>query len=320
LVFLVTAYLVASGSAFSQADRNLPKLGILWTADPLTAAPYLNAFKEGLRELGWVDGRTVTLIERYDHDDPSQRAKLAAELVEVGVNLLYANDPSLPSARKASKSIPIVCPDFSDPVSTGAATSLARPADNVTGMSWQSVESAVKRLQLTKELLPRTQRVGFIFEPTYNGSMMELPGLLGAAEKSGVAIEKLEVRSPPDLERALLAIRGKRLDALLVSTTPITWPAIERIIEVANQNRIAVVSVTEHYARSGAVVTYGADLIHLYRRSAYYVDRILKGVPPGDLPIEQPTQFDLIVNLRAASILRLQVPESLTLRAPKIIR
>jgi putative ABC transport system substrate-binding protein len=311
---------MASGLAAAQSRRDLSKVGVLWTVDPSTAAPYLASFKEGLRALGWIEGRTIQIIERYDAGDSAGRPELAAELVALGVDVLYVSDSALPAARSATKTIPIVCADFYDPILEGITTSMARPDGNVTGVSWQSVESAGKRVQLTQELKPRTRRVGLMFDANDPGALMELRGILTAARQARIAVEKLDLRAPNDIEPALAKLRGARLDALIVSANTLTWPVIDRIVEVASARDIPVISEPEDFAKAGAIITYGPDMFALYRRSASFVDRILKGAAPKDLPIEKPTRFELVVNLKTAKTLRLAIPKSIMERATKVIR
>ena len=320
IVVILAGCLLTPGLAAAQARRDLPTVGVLWTSDPSTAAPYLDAFKEGLRDLGWIDGRTIQMVVRYDDNDPLRRPELAAELVALGVDLLYTFDPALPATRGATKTIPIVCPDFYDPVAEGITTSMARPDGNVTGLSWQSVESAAKRLQLTRELLPRARRIGVMFDANDLGALLELGGVIAAAREAGIAIEKLELRSSRDIELVLAELKGAGLDALLLVTSALMWPAIDRITAVATANRIPVVAEPREFAEAGAIIAYGPDIGAVLRRSAYFVDRLLRGAAPSDLPIEQPTRFHLVINVKTARVLGLAIPRSVTEGATKVIR
>jgi putative ABC transport system substrate-binding protein len=317
---LVAAFFVAGGIALLKPRRDLPIVAVLWIMDPSTTGPYLQHFKEGLHDLGWVDGRNVRIVERYDEGDAGRRPRLAAELLRLDPDSLYVSAPALPAARNATTRVPIICPDFYDPVLEGATTSLARPDRNVTGVSWQTVDSAGKRVQLIRELLPRARRVGMMFDATDVGGQIELHGVAAMAREVGITVEKLELRTPQDIEPALTRLKGGKLDALIVGANTLTWPAFERIESAATANRIPIVSEPEEFATEGAVVTYGPDMFALYRRSAIFVDRILKGATPKDLPIEQPTAFDLVVNLKAASTMGVAVPETVLERATKVIR
>jgi len=310
--------LVGVGTAHARSD--MPKLGVLWISDPETAEPYLRPVKAGLKDLGWIDGRNIQILERYDHGDASRRPALAAELVALGVDVLYVSDPWLPTARSATKTIPIVCADFFDPIQEGVTTSLARPDRNVTGLSWQSVDAASKRLQLMKELIPRVRRVGMMLDANDPGGLIELRGVSAAAKENGITIERLDLRGPADIAPALAKLSVLKIDALLVSANWIVWPSIERIVGAAATYRIPVVSEPTYFAEVGAVLTYGPEVLAMYRRGAYFIDRILRGASPGDLPIEQPTLFDLSVNLRTAATLGIQLPPSILVRATKVIR
>ena len=315
---LLIACLTAPGLVIAQDRRDLPKLGALWVFDPSTAAPYVRAFKEALRERGWIDGRTIQIIERYDNNDPARRQIIAEEVVALQVDLLHVNDAILPAARKASQTIPMVCPDFYDPIEEGFTTSLARPDGNVTGMSWQTIESAIKRLQLTRELVPRARRIGWLFDTTDPGAAIELRGIVAAARVTGVTIEKFEFRTSADAELQLARLKGAHLDALIVPYS--VWPVIDRIIQVATANRLPVISEPVEFARAGSVMTYGPDTLHMIRRSAYLVDALLKGASPADLPIEQPTWFHLTVSLKAAQALGITIPVSIMQQATEVIR
>jgi putative ABC transport system substrate-binding protein len=292
----------------------------MWAADASTAVPYVAAFKEGLRDLGWVEGRTIEIIIRYDDGIAERRPVIASELVSLKVDVLFVLDPALPAARHATKTIPIVCGDLFDPIAEGVTTSMARPDGNVTGVTWQSAESALKRVQLAQELRPRAQRIGFMTEPDHIGSTIELRGIIAAARQARLTIEKLDLRTADDIERSLARLNQTRLDALIVGATSLTWPAIDRIVAAATASGIPVISEPAEFAQAGAVITYGADVFAALRRSATFVDRILRGAVPKDLPFEQPTTFDLVVNLKAAKALGIAVPETILVGATKVIR
>jgi putative ABC transport system substrate-binding protein len=302
------------------AQRKLPKLGVMWVSDASTGAPYVAAFKQSLRDLGWVEGRTIEIHLRYDDGIASRRPAIASELVSLGVDAIFVFDPALPAARHATKSIPIVCADFFDPIAEGVTTSLARPDGNVTGVSWQSAETALKRVQLAKELRPLAQRIGFMAEPEHTGSAIELRGILVAAQQARISIEKLDLRTPDDIDRRLAKLKKARLDALIVGSTGLIWSEIARIVAAATAAGVPIISEPEEFAQAGAVVTYGVDVFAAIQRSTFFVDRILKGATPKDLPIEQPTAFDLVANVKAAKTLGLRIPDAMLAHATKVIR
>jgi putative ABC transport system substrate-binding protein len=313
-------WLLAAAVAAAQGQGRPPKVGVLWMGNSTEAAPYLNQFKEGLRERGWVEGRTVQIIERYDQFDASRRPKLAAELVALGVELIYVTDPLLPAAKNAAPNIPIVCADFYDPVAEGYAESLAKPVGNVTGISWQSVDSGVKRLQLARELVPRARQVGMLIDANDPGARIELQAVMAAARKAGISLGALELRTPQDVEAVLANLKGSKLDALILPANSLTWGALDRIIEVATANRIPTISEPPAFAELGSVISYGVDMFVLYRRSAHFVDRILKGAKPSELPFEQPTKFDFVVNLKAARAIGVEIPKSFFEHATRVLR
>jgi putative ABC transport system substrate-binding protein len=317
---LLAACVMTTGLATAQSPRDPAKVGVLWVFDPSSGAPHVGAFKEGMRELGWIDGRTVHFVERYDNGDASRLPRLAAELVALGVDVLFVADGAVPAARQAISKIPIVCPEFVDPILEGFTKSMARSDGNVTGVSWQSVEGAAKRLQLTKELIPGLQRVGLLFDATDPGAVMEARGLLSTARHAGIDLKTVEVRGPGDFEAAFANLKGAQLDALLVSVNPLTFRAREKIGAFASGVRVPLIAETRDFSEAGAVLTYGVDSLDTYRRGAHFVDRILKGAKASDLPIEQPTKFDLVLNLSAAKALGLKIPQSIAVSATKVIR
>jgi putative ABC transport system substrate-binding protein len=306
--------------ATAEDRRDLAKIGVLWVSNPSIASPHVAAFKEGMRELGWIDGRTVHFVERYDNGDSSRLPRLAAELVALGVDVLFVADGAVPAARQATRKIPIVCPDFYDPILEGITKSMARPEGNITGVSWQSVESAAKRLQLTQELIPGLRRVGLLFDATDPGAVMEARGLLTTALHAGIDLKSVEVRGLGDFEAAFAKLKSAQLNALLVSVNPLTFRARDKIGGFASGIRLPLIAETGEFAEAGAVLTYGVDVLYTYRRGAYFVDRILKGAKASDLPIEQPTKFELVLNLSAAKALGLTIPQSITVSATKVIR
>jgi putative tryptophan/tyrosine transport system substrate-binding protein len=318
LCFSISA--LTSESAVARRTQGPARVGILWIQNADEAAPYLGAVKDGLRELGWFEGQNIVFIERYNQGDESRFPKLAAELVALDVDVLFVNDSAVPTARAATSTIPIVCADFYDPVATKVTASLARPEGNVTGMSWQSVESGVKRLQLTMELLPRARRIGLLYNVGFAGAMMEGEGLFAAARKMHIALIGVEVRAPADLPAAFAKIRSERFDALLVSVDPLTFDAREQIGALAISLRLPMVAEMGEFADVGAVLTYGADILHTYRRSAYFVHRILNGAKPADLPYEQPSRFQLVLNQNTAKALGIRVPQSILENATKIVQ
>jgi putative ABC transport system substrate-binding protein len=220
-------------------------------------------------------------VERYDHGDQSQYPKLAAELVALKVDVLFVFDAAVPAARQATDQIPIVCADFWDPIAQKITSSLSRPPDDVTGVSWQSTETTVKRLELTKELIPSARRVGLLYNAGFSGGVSEAQALFEAARSVGVTVIGVEFRTPNDLPAAYARIRRERLDALLVSVDPLAYDARNDIAEVASSLHLPMISEISEFADAGAIFTYGIDILHAYLRGAYFVDKILRGQTLG---------------------------------------
>jgi putative ABC transport system substrate-binding protein len=320
LLLFVGTYALTTESALARRPELPARVGILWIQNAEEAAPYLGTVKDGLRDLEWFEGKNIVFVERYNEGDESRFPKLAAELVAQDVDVLFVNDSAVPAARAATSTIPIVCADFYDPVATKVTASLARPEGNVTGMSWQSVESGIKRLQLTMELIPRAKRIGLLYNVAFPGAMMEAQGLFDAARKMHVTLVGVEIRAPADFPAAFAKIKSERFDALFVSVDPLTFDAREQISGVATSLRLPMVAEMAEFADVGAILTYGADILHTYRRIAHFGHRILHGANPADLPYEQPTRFQLVVNQKATKALGIRVPESIMENATQIIR
>jgi putative ABC transport system substrate-binding protein len=317
---LLAVWVACIGSAAAQ-DRRVPvKVGELWSGSEVQAEPYRRPYLEGMRALGWVDGQSMWTIVRYNNGDPSKFPALAAELVSLGVDVLVVTDRALPAARNATARIPIVCLDMFDPVAQGATSNLARPEGNVTGVSWQSVETADKRLELAKELLPGLRRVALLTDAGDPGAIIEAKGLGATAAAVGIRLRTFAVRRAEELPAVFAALKRDRPEALIVSTNPLTNSNIEAIVRFASSSKLPTIGEAKETARAGFLLTYGADVSDTYRRGAIQVDRILRGMKPGDVPFEQPTKFELVVNLRTAKALGLKVSQLIMMRATEVIR
>jgi putative ABC transport system substrate-binding protein len=315
---LILLVLGAGFADFAGAqDRRLPTVGVLWASD---FEPHHRAFLEGMRELGWIDGQNVRFVVRYADGEVRRFPALTAELIGLGVDVLVVTSPAVPAARQATTTIPIVCTDFYDPIAEGVVSSLARPGGNVTGISWQSIDSAGKRLELTTELLPGLRRVAILFQAGDPGAALEVKGLLATARRLKVTVRTFEVRDSRGIEAAFATLRRDRVEALIVSANPLTFSATDTIVRLAATMKLPLISEPANFAKSGFLLTFGPDIVEAYKRGALYVDRILKGAKPGDLPIEQPTEFDLVINLRTARALGLTIPETIMVRATEVIR
>lgn len=316
----VMAFACFSSSTAAQS-RALPKIGEIWGATNAEAmAPYLQPYMARMRELGWIDGKTAQFIVRYYTPDKGDVSTVVRELVAQKVDVLVLSDFACASAREVTATIPIVCADMYDPILEGASTSLARPSANMTGVSWQSIETAAKRVELAKDLLPNLKRAALIFDATDRGAMIESKGFAQGATKVGAKLDTFRLREPRDLEAALAAMKKTRPDVLLVAVSPRTIANLDRIMAIAAEIRVPTISEIGEFARHGVLLTYGVNIDETYSRAADLTHRILKGTKPRDLPFEQPTKFDLVVNLKTAKALGIKIPESIMLRATEVIR
>ena len=275
---------------------------------------------QSFRELGYVEGKNLTFERRYAEDRLDRLAGLAAELVSLKVDVIMAAGTLAPlAAKRATSTIPIVMMSAGDPVGSGLVAGLAQPGANVTGMSLMAPDLGGKRLQLLKELLPEISRVAVLWNAANPYSALVFKETVGAARTLGVELQSLEIREPPDLDAALEAATGRHADALVAVEDPLTSDLRKKVAEFAIDHRLPTISGLRVFADSGALMSYGADLADIIRRSVVYVDKILKGAKPSDLPVEQPTKFELVINLKTAKLLGLTMPPLLLARADEII-
>jgi len=281
----------------------------------------LEAFVLGMRDLGYVPGKNLRLEVRWGEGRLERMPAIAAELVRLKPDVLVAaSSPSILAARDATRTIPIVMPVSSDPVGDGIVASLARPGGNITGLSTMAPELGAKRLQLLQEVLSgRSRAVGVIWNPAYKGMGARFNEAKRAAPTLGVDLRSIEVRDPREMEAALEAVSRNLPDGLLLLVDPFTLSMRARIVEFAREKSLPAIYETREFVEAGGLMSYGPNLDAQYRRAAYYVDRILKGARPGDLPIEQPAKIELVVNLRTARSLGLAIPKSMLVNAERVI-
>lgn len=320
LIFLFALCCLCTEFAAAQARRPLPKIGELWSGTESVLEPYRQPYLQGMRALGWIDRQTAAFVIRYDGGDPSRLPALATELVALGINVLVVNSRALPAARKATTTIPIVCLDMFDPVAEGVTSTLARPGGNVTGVSWQSVETGAKRLELAKELMPGLQRVALLTDAEDSGPMVEAKGLSVTAASTGITLRIFGIHHPREFPATFAAIKSYRPNALIVSTNTLTILHLDEIVRFASSSQLPTFSEAAEFAEAGFLLTYGPDVSDTYRRGALQVDRILRGTNLSDLPFEQPTKFELVVNMKTAKALGLTIPEAIILRATRVLR
>ncbi len=310
------AAIVAPRPAWTQPAK-IPRLGVLLYSTP-QADPNAESFRRGMRELGYVDGRNIAIEYRYAEGKPDRLPELAAELVRGKPDLLFSLGGDVTVfAVAATRTIPMVFVSSADPVQHGFVKSLARPGGNATGVTLLLDELASKRLELLKEAAPRTSRVAFLFNPDHPDN--ELHEAERAAQRLGVSLQQLAFRDPGELDGALRAARDARADALYVVSSRQTVRSLAKLAAFAAENRLPLAGGWGAWAQAGGLLSYGPNVDDMVRRATTYVDKILKGAKPDELPVQQPTKFELFVNLKTAKALGLAIPESFLLRADKVI-
>jgi putative ABC transport system substrate-binding protein len=315
--------LAAPLAADAQQAGSVARIGYL--SPHLAASPHLpEAFRQGLRDLGYVEGRNVVIEYRSAEGKPERLPALAAELVALKVDVIVApGTPQALAARQATRTLPIVFATAADPVGSGLVTSLARPGGNVTGLSILAPELVGKRLELLTQAVPGVSRVAVLWQPGGHDERTDkdiLKEAEVAARALGVRLQFVEARGPADFDRAFSDMTRARVGALTVLTGIMFLNERRRLVDLAAKNRLPEVYGGRDFVDAGGLLSYGPNLADLYRRAATYVDKILKGAKPGDLPIEQPTKFELVINMQTAKALGLTIPQSLLLRADELIQ
>jgi putative tryptophan/tyrosine transport system substrate-binding protein len=306
--------------ARAQQVTKVPRIGLLSPFSSSDTALWHQAFRQGLRDLGWVEGKTIIIEYRYADGRNERLPELSADLVHLKVDVIVTavtNDAL--AAKNATREIPIVMAAAGDPVATGIVESLGRPGGNITGLSQMNAELIGKRLELLKEIVPMLSPVAVLWNPDDPISVLSWNEIQIPARNLGVEVHSLEVRSPVDLDKALEEAARTRVGALAIMPNPVFVTNLKRIADFAAQNRLPSIFHLREFADAGGLVSYGVDRSDLFRRAATYVDKILKGANTADLPIEQPTKFELVINLRAARALGIIVPPSLLARADEVV-
>ena len=304
-------------AARAQTQRRMPTIGFLG-ADAAGWRPWTDAFVTRLRELGWIEDRTVAIEYRWTEGRPERVAAIAAEFVQRKVDVIVSNGPSVATLKQATAVIPIVFAIAKDPVGGGLVASLARPGGNVTGQSVQEIDTAGKRIELLREVVPRLRRLAIMVDVGYPSAVLEVGELLTAARTFGLEVAPLEIRRAEDIASAFEAL-GDHADALLVVQDALTVAHHARIIALALGGRLPTMFGARNFVEAGALMSYGPNFPALFRHAAEITDKILRGTKPADIPVEQPTEFDFVINLTTAKALGLTIPESLLLRADKVI-
>ena len=322
LVWLLVTFFLANVSiAQAQQAGKIPRIGYLSGVSPSSIVARTEAFRQGLRELGYADAKNILIEWRYAEGKADRLPALAAELVSLKVDVIVTAGP-LPTraAKEATTTIPIVMAQDPDPIGNGFVASLARPGGNITGLSMLASELSGKRLELLKETIPKLSRVAVFGTSTMPGTAQLLKEVELAAGALKVKLQYLDVVDPKDIENAFRAARKERADAVLSLASPVLDSHRTQIVELAVKNRLPVIYDRSEDVEAGGLMAYGVNLPGLHRRAATYVDKILKGRPPTELPVEQPMRFEFIINLKAAKQIGLTIPPNVLVRADKVIR
>ena len=319
VVTFTLGILVASLASDAQQPRKVPRIGFL---DPGSrSSPYFEGFSEGLRELGYVEGQTIVLEPRFAEGRAERLADLATELVRLNVEVITAvGGASIQAARSVTKTIPIVMGFSGDSVEAGFVVSLARPGGNITGLSFFSSELAGKRLELLKEAVPEVSRVAVLSNPLHPGERIDWRETQAAAQSLSVALQYIAVRGPNDFDDAFAKITKERADGLFVIPDGLTLTHRDKVAAFAVKTRVPMMAAYSEFTKAGGLMSYGPNLRDSWRRAAVFVDKILKGMKPADLPVEQPVKFELVINLKTAKALGLTLPPTLLFQADEVIQ
>jgi putative ABC transport system substrate-binding protein len=311
------ASLISAPAARTQ-PKKLPTIGFLGSSTPTTWKPWVAAFVERLRELGWIDGRTIAIEYRWAEGRSERLAEIAGEFVQLKVDVIVSGGIGVPAAKRATSVIPIVFTLAQDPVGTGLVASLARPGGNVTGVSNQSNDLVGKRLELLREIAPDVRRLAVIGNSENPQTVLEMKEAQEVARKLNLEAVASPIRRAEDIAPTMEELKG-RMDALYVTSDTLTNTNRVRLNTLALAARLPTIHGNREYIETGGLFSYAANYPDLFRRIGDYVDRILRGTKPADLPVEQPTKFDLVINLTTARALGLTITEAFLLRADEVI-
>jgi putative ABC transport system substrate-binding protein len=320
-VCLLSTVLLPTAFIEAQQPKKVPQVGVLLALSHSAISDRIQAFREGLRDLGYTEGKAISVEYRYADGKFERLPDLATELVRLKVDVIVTGGPTATRpAKKATATIPIVMAQDTDPVGNGFVTSLARPGGNITGLSNYHPDLSGKQLELLKEIVPRLTRVAVLGNSKEPGNAQSLKETKLAETALKLELQYLDVRDPQDIETAFHAAIKERADALLVLSSPIATSHRIQFAQLAIKNRLPIMYQVSESAEAGGLVTYGVSTADLWRRSATYVHKILKGTKPADLPVEQPTKFELVINLKTAKQIGLTIPGSVLAQADKVIK
>jgi putative tryptophan/tyrosine transport system substrate-binding protein len=318
---LIGFILASSHFAEAQQPKKVLRIGILFGGRPPAVSDRLEAFRQALNELGYVEGKNIVIEARYAEGKLDQLPALASELVRLNSDVIVTGGPqSTRSAKNATSTIPIVMGQDSDPVGSGFVASLARPGGNISGLSNFNAELGGKRLELLKEIVPKLSRMTVIGTSTEPANALFLKEAQLGAAALGIKLQYADVRGTKDLEAGFLEATKGRADAVLVLPASILFSQRTKIADLAAKRQLPAMYISREFVEDGGLISYGTSVPDLFRRAAIYADKILKGANPGDLPIEQPTKFELVINLKAAKQIGLAIPANILARADKVVK
>jgi putative tryptophan/tyrosine transport system substrate-binding protein len=311
-----------AGTAQAQQPEKVRRIGFLAVNSPSADKHLDEAFRQSLRELGWVKGRNITIEYRSAEGKADRLPALAAELVNAKVDVIVsaAGTPGAQAAKKATGTIPIVFTSSGDPVATALVASLSHPGGNVTGLSRVGPDLSVKKVELLKEIMPKISRIAFVWNPDNAANALALKETEAAADEMRWQVQSIEVRGPHEFEAAFSAMGKARAPAVIVQSDQSFRGKLSQLAQLAIKNRLPTMLPQSEYVEAGGLMSYGENLADRYRRAAVFVDKILKGAKPGDLPVEQPTKFELVINLKTAKQIGLTIPPNVLARADRVIR
>ena len=320
LIMLGLGALPVRLTSFAQQVKKSIVVGVLRYGDKSSSEAYIVAFRQGLDALGYIEGKNLTLQLRFADAKAERLASLAEELVRLKVDVIMAADtPSTRAAQRATREIPIVIGTSTDPVGTGLVASLARPGGNTTGLSNMASDISPKRLEMLIALVPKLSQVAVLLDSSNPATRAELKSLEDANKRAGLKLLVLEAATPDQIERAFAAMVKRRVEGLIITNNALFLQQRNQIAELALKNRIPTLGAVRALADAGLLMSYGQNTIESFRRAATYVDKIVKGTKPADLPIEQATTIELFINMKTAKALGIQIPQSILIRADKVI-
>jgi ABC-type uncharacterized transport system substrate-binding protein len=318
---LATVLLTAAPHAEAQQPKKVPHVGVLAGGSASSDKARIDALRQGLRELGYMEGKNLVIEYAYADGKTNRLTELAAKLVHLKVEVIVTAGPSATrAAKQATTTIPIVMAQDSDPVASGLAASLARPGGNITGLSRLSPELSGKQLELLKETVPTLSQLAVFENSTQPGNRQSLNEVELAAGALGVQLQTVNISGPKDIQTAFLAASKRRANGLLVLSSPVLFAQRTEVVELAAKNRLPAIYFALEFAEDGGLMSYGPSITDLFHRAATYVDKILKGARAAELPVEQPTKFELIINLKAAKKIGLTIPPNVLARADRVIK